>query len=210
MLPSILTAAGGGGRARQRRCTLRRVPRVDAPRRQRRCGVHTRPLLCHGMPLANYLPVAHTGARGPTGFTERTRAGFEPHGVCGACGPVPADRGRRARGAAQRGAASLRRLAQARADLQGSSTPPLAAHLCSMKARAIIWPLPVWRSYFRGMIRSKWCVVPFTRRCFDAYSVLRAEGSSSFASESDPRTVALTDGRRWRQTTWLSWTSSWR
>ena len=77
-------------------------------------------------------------------------------------------------------------------------------HLCSMKARAIIWPLPVWRSYFRGMIRSKWCVVPFTRRWFDAYSILRAEGSSSFASESDPRTVALTDGRRWRQTTWLS------
>ena len=41
--PSILTAAGGGGRARQRRCTLRRVPRVDAPRSQRRCGV---PGLC--------------------------------------------------------------------------------------------------------------------------------------------------------------------
>ena len=138
----------------------------------------------HSMPLANYLLEAHGGARGrSTGFAERTRAGFEPHGVCGACGPVPTDRGRRARGAAQRGAASLRRLAQARADLQGSSTPPLAAHLCSMKARAIIWPLPVWRSYFRGMIRSKWCVVPFTSRCFDAYSILRAEGSSSFADE---------------------------
>jgi hypothetical protein len=124
VLPSIHQdcAAGGGGRARQRRCTLRRVPRVDAPRSQRRCGVHG---LCYAHAVANYLLAAHGGARGPTGFTERTRAGFEPHGVCGACGPVPADRGRRARGAAQRGAASLRRLAQARADLQGSSTPPL-------------------------------------------------------------------------------------
>ena len=38
------------------------------------------------------------------------------------------------------------------------------------------------------MIRTKWCAVPFTSRWFDAYSILRAEGSSSFASESDPRT----------------------
>ena len=34
------------------------------------------------------------------------------------------------------------------------------------------------------MIRTKWCAVPFTSRWFDAYSILRAEGSSSFASQA--------------------------
>ena len=80
MLPSILTAAGGGGRARQRRCTLRRVPWVDAPRRQRRCGVHTRPLLCtacRSQTTYKQHTVAHAGGqqvsqRGPVQVSSRT------------------------------------------------------------------------------------------------------------------------------------------